>query len=842
MTDHDHRAGTDRTQRFLAGDSQSAVLIRHTDWQRTSVGPIETWPASLKAIVGMLLHSHHPMFLWWGPDLVQFYNDAYIPSFGVGKHPRAMGQRGADCWQEVWPIISPQIDDVMRRAIATWHEDHLVPILRNDQLEEVYWTYGYSPVFDDDGSVGGTLVVCTETTARVVGERRLRALRALSDRTALATDAPAVLSAAIDTFAQMASDVPFACLYGDESAPRLLATAGLDQEALVAQVDAQFRDRLVALAETGTAQSLDRPLPISGGAWPEPITHAVVMPLQPGRSHAPVGYLLFGLSPRLPFDKAYAAFVREIADQVASVHSRVIARQLSDLLEHGRNTLLRQAPVAAAVLTGPTHVFQLVNPLYQELVGRRDLIGKSYVEAFPELASTPLPGMLDRVYGTGEPFVTREMLVPLDRDGIGVLEQCYFRFTLEPMRDARGRVYGMMAIAVDITEQVSARQALEQANTAREALLEELQRASQAKDEFLAMLGHELRNPLSPILTALELMRLRGVHGADRERVIIDRQVRHMMRLVDDLLDVSRITRGSIELNRAPVRLADVVSDAIDTANPLIEALRHRLRVDVPAALIVNGDRVRLAQVMANLLTNAAKYTDPGGEIVVTAEAHGAEACVGVRDNGIGIPAEALTHIFELFVQARQTSARSKGGLGLGLAIVKNLVEMHGGQIRVTSDGLHRGTVCSVRLPLASPNEQEETVRPVAAAQSVSRGRHVLLVDDNADAAQTMAEALRALGHRVTVAADAPQALAIAATVVPDVALLDLGLPVVDGYELARRLRAEPGWPDVRLIALTGYGTATDRDRTRAAGFHEHLVKPADLTALDAALRAGDPT
>jgi PAS domain S-box-containing protein len=501
------------------------------------------------------------------------------------------------------------------------------------------------------------------------------------------------------------------------------------------------------------------------------------------------------------------------------------------------NGLLQQAPVAAALTTGPQHVFEAANPLFLQVAGREKLVGQTYLEAFPELASTDLPVILDRAYQTGVPVVTSEMRVPRDHRGP---RECHFRFHLQPVRDAAGAVQGLMAVAVDITEQVAARRVLERAHAERDELLRELENASRAKDEFLAMLGHELRNPLSPILTALQLMRMRGDRRGDREREIIERQVQHLVALVDDLLDISRITRGKIALKPERLHLADVVAKAIEMASPLIEQRRHRLAVEVPPDLMVDGDLSRLAQVLANLLTNAAKYTAPEGHISVRAQPRDGQAWIVVRDTGEGIAPEDLPRVFEAFTQEPQTSARSHGGLGLGLAIVKSLVAMHDGTITLHSHGKGHGTECVLRLPLAQgfapqASRDTETVAPATPAD----GREVLVVDDNEDAAETLGEALRTLGHRVQVASDAPEALAMATDYVPEVALLDLGLPVIDGCELAQRLRLQPGWSHVRLIALTGYGLERDRQRTRRAGFDAHLVKPVDLRTLHAALQSG---
>lgn len=309
------------------------------------------------------------------------------------------------------------------------------------------------------------------------------------------------------------------------------------------------------------------------------------------------------------------------------------------------------------------------------------------------------------------------------------------------------------------------------------------------------------------------------------------------MRLVDDLLDVSRITRGKIALKRERLALAEVVARAIEQASPLIEQRRHRLRVDILETLAVDGDGGRLAQVVANILTNAAKYSEPEGAIDVTAVRRGDEIRLHVRDTGVGVSAEMLPHVFGAFAQERQRSDRSQGGLGLGLAIVKSLVELHGGTVTLESEGVGRGAECIVRLPVSSGGSLPDGRRSTALVSVPPRGRRILLVDDNEDAAEMLAESLRGLGHVVELAFDGPSALDLATRFVPDVALLDLGLPVIDGYELANRLRQVGGWGAVPLAALTGYGQPNDRERTYTAGFSAHLIKPVDLSEVDATVR-----
>ncbi|MCU1385557.1 MAG: hypothetical protein JWL71_4254 [Acidobacteria bacterium] len=689
---------------FFNGGGVAGALVRSIDWTKTDVGPMYDWSESLKTTVSTVLHSRHPMFLWWGPHLVQFYNDAYLPSFGQGKHPAAMGQRGGHCWQEIWPVISPQIDDVMQRATSSWHEDHLVPIFRNGHLEEVYWTYGYSPVFESSGAVGGTLVVCTETTARVISDRRLSTLRLLAERLAHAMVPSAVLGAVTDMLTDADADVPFALVYEVTAAgrPRLVRSVGVGVEAGMS-IDGAVGDCLDQLAGDSTVQLLSQPIERTGYRWSEPVDEVFVARIASHDPRTALGYLVFGLSPRLPFDDSYREYLRQLADCIGQTVARNEAVHLHAVLENERNSLLEQAPVATAVLLGPDHIFLLANPLYRKMVGRADLVGKSYRQAFPELVDTLVPTLLDRVYRTGEPFVTNEMVARLDRDGTGRLEDCFFKFNLEPMRNAAGDVYGMMAVAVEITAIVQARQVVEKAHQEREELLRELERASRTKDEFLAMLGHELRSPLAPIVTALQLMRLRGVQGGEKERAVIERQVKHIVRLVEDLVDVSRITRGAIQLTIDRVSLNDVIAKAIEMVSPLIEARQHRLTVDVEDNLTLDGDAGRLSQVIANVLTNAAKYTDPKGDIAIRADSRDGAIRLTVRDTGVGIDPAMLRRVLEPFAQEHQASDRSRGGLGLGLAVVSSLVAAHGGTVALHSEGWGRGTECVICLPCSPP-------------------------------------------------------------------------------------------------------------------------------------------
>lgn len=395
-------------------------------------------------------------------------------------------------------------------------------------------------------------------------------------------------------------------------------------------------------------------------------------------------------------------------------------------------------------------------------------------------------------------------------------------------------------LAAYVTEARDARRAalnvMEDAIEAKDALRESerlLMETDRRKDEFLATLAHELRNPLAPIRNSVQIMRLTGVEGevAEQARETIERQVTHLVRLVDDLLDVSRINRNKFELRRERVALAVIVQSAVETSRPLIEASGQEFTVSLPSRTVwVNADLTRMAQAVSNLLNNAAKYTPEGGRIRLSAERRGEDAVVRVRDTGIGIPQEMLPHIFEMFRQVDSTQERSHGGLGIGLTLVKNLVEMHFGTVEVRSDGAGRGSEFVLRLPVAQAPEKLST-DPVSETAKIDR-RRILVVDDNLDSAESLAMLLKHAGHEIRTAHDGLEALEAAEAFRPDVILLDIGMPKLNGIEVARRIRKKPWGGSIVLVALTGWGQQEDRARSREAGFDDHLVKPVEHATL----------
>ncbi|MBK7972926.1 MAG: PAS domain-containing protein [Deltaproteobacteria bacterium] len=437
-----------------------------------------------------------------------------------------------------------------------------------------------------------------------------------------------------------------------------------------------------------------------------------------------------------------------------------------------------------------------------------DLIGKTISEV--------LPPELAREY---EPFYRRG----LAGESFGYDHHAHGRWFVThgvPLRDETGDVYAVLAFSHDITERKEAETALAVAD--------------RRKDEFLAMLAHELRNPIAPIANALALLE-RGPGAADdfaKLRELMHRQVRHMVRIIDDLLDVSRITRGLLELRREPLDLASVIRDAAEACRPMMERRGHTFTVALPATTVpVDGDAIRLSQVVGNLLFNACKYTPAGGRVELTLERGTSTAEVRVRDSGIGIPSEMLTTIFELFTQVDRSVERAQEGLGIGLSLAKRLVEMHGGAIRAESEGAGRGTVVIVTLPrMADP--PPDGIPVAAGSAQGGAAREVLVVDDNKDAADSLATLLRFDGHEVRVAYDGDVAIREVRARKPDVILLDLGLPKMSGYDVCRTLRCDDPDRAILVVALTGWGGSEDRARTHAAGFDAHLVKPVDLAAL----------
>ena len=1169
---------------WVVGGGEMGSLIRAKPWADTPLGPIEGWPQSLRSAVSILVPSKAQIILFWGPELVAIYNDAYRPVLGA-KHPDALGVPARRLFSEAWHVLEPLFMGVVNTGEAFWAKDHEFALERHGYLEETYFDVSYDPVRDESGRVGGLFCIVSDTTGRIVGERRLAALRDLGGIGAGATNAAEVLRNACAVLERYRKDLPFAALYagrklevsfgiddarrawplGEEELVRVgdaavlkIATYGylvaginpqrgfdaayadffrlvsaniagaisavqaLEDErrraaalaeldraktAFFANVSHEFRtpltlmlgpledvlarelapeareqlevvgrngQRLLKLVNTlldfarieaGRAQAAYRPAalgaltadlasnfrsaceraglrlsvdcpPLAEPAYIDPemwekivlnllsnafkftlhgeiavslrlkdrfelevrdtgagipadalprmferfhrvedtrgrshegsgiglalvnelvklhggsiavqstvgkgTTFTVTIPK--GRAHLPaqrvkgeaaaasasradayvaeaLGWLPgsapapeakkagprvlladdnadlreyarrllaehyevevapdgqaaleairarppqlvisdvmmprldgFGLLRELRADPALRAIPvillsarageearvegldkgadeylvkpfssRELLVRVGTLLRSAEMRRLADEARAQFETLLNEAPLGVYLVDEEFRI-AAVNPVAAPVFGDiPELVGRDFAEVmhrlWPQAYADEVVQIFRRTLETGEPHVVPERVERrLDR---GVTEYYEWRVSRIPLP---GRRKGVVCYFRDISRSVLAREALRDADA--------------RKDEFIATLAHELRNPLAPLRSSLDILKLAGSPPpADLAIGIMDRQLTHMVRLVDDLMEVSRITRGSVELRKERVRLDVALRNAMEAAEPMIRAGHHRVHLSLaPEPIMVEADPVRLAQIFGNLLNNAAKYSEDGGDITIEVRRERGEAVVAVRDTGEGIEPEQLPQLFKIFVRGNRRTGRNQSGLGIGLALVQRLVELHGGRVEAQSDGRGKGSVFTVRLPIIAAQSVAASARRVE--HPTMPPIRILLVDDNRDAADSLRALLNQVGAEVRVAHDGADALAAFEACRPRMVLLDIGMPGMDGYEVARRLRASSSGAQASLVALTGWGQDEDRRRVREAGFDHHLVKPADVAAL----------
>jgi len=685
----------------LPNDSETVALLRSTDWSSTSLGHPSTWPEALRLQLNICFESAFPIAVWWGPELIQFYNDGYRPILGATKHPGAFGGRAIDTWPDIWPTIGPMVRQVVEQGIAVKGEDMPLVLERNGYPELCHFTFSYSPIRNIDGQIDGMFTADVETSERVRAERRLAfqlgladALRAVNDPVQIAERATAMLGDHIGAgragYGHVDMRPQTVTVDGGWTDGRMASLAGVSRllDSFGPDIVGELKaGRTLRLNDIGTDP---RSAPYADGYASIGTQSLIVVPMLKRGELKSILYLHCA-KPR-SWTAADVAIAEDVAVRIADAIERASAE---------RRLRSERARLQAVVDTIPTGLIMMDEDgtlLIENDEWKRTWGGNAQLDGGIDY---------DRYKGswadTGEPvapekwpcFVSlkqgaaiRDVVIDIERfngtRGTIVVSSA-------AIRDDSGRVVGAVAANMDITE----------LRAAQMQLLD----ADRRKDEFLAMLGHELRNPLAPISTAAEMLRMvaRGDAKVAKASEVIVRQVKHLSALVDDLLDVSRVTRGLVQLNKEVVDLNAIVDSAVEQSQPLMESRKHSLRIRHEGAHPrVEGDRNRLVQIVVNLLNNAAKYTPEGGVVTLTVRNDAHHAFVDVQDNGIGIEANLLRRIFDLFTQAQRTPDRSQGGLGIGLALVKRLVNLHGGEISAASNGPGTGAEFKVSLPLSS--------------------------------------------------------------------------------------------------------------------------------------------
>ncbi len=648
-----------------------ADLTRSFHWAQTSVGPIEQWPDTLLTTVNTLLASRQPMFLWWGDHLVQFYNDGYRPSIRADKHPKALGQRGEECWPEIWPIIHPQIEAVMKHGHASWHEDQLVPIYRDGKLEDVFWTYGYSPVRDPSGAICGTLVTSLDTTGRVLAEQQLRSSqqqgKALFD---LASDAIFV------------ADVNGRITEVNLAACRLLGFPSSDL------LDRNYYDLIAETEAPRLWKTRDALLKggISVEEWQLVTRDGSILSTEISAAFLP--------------DGRWQAFVRDITER-----KRLEAERLFLMHELQRERtrladLFQQAPAFFAVLRGPEHIFELINPLYQELIGHRSVVGKPVHEAIPEAKDQGFTALLDRVYQTGETFVGRGTRISLARSASEPLEDRYLDFIYQPMREADGTISGTIVLGVDVTEGKRAELALMQTEKLA------------AVGRLASSIAHEINNPLESITNLLYLARqsseVREIHD------YLDTAERELGRVSAISTQTLRFYKQSTK--QQAVSCLELLGESLSVFKGRLSNTDIRVEKGKRACRLVVCFEGEIRQVLNNLIVNAIDASPPQRGRLLLRSREGTNWKTGIKglvitvaDNGSGMSAQTQKRIFEPFFTTKGLT-----GIGLGLWVSCEIVNRHKGELRCRSSQLpgRSGTVFTLFLPFNSTLPQES--QPIA--------------------------------------------------------------------------------------------------------------------------------
>jgi len=787
-----------------------AARVRAFDWASTPLGPPQQWPQSLRIAVGICLNSRFPMFVWWGPQLINIYNDGYIPMLGK-RHPAALGKPAQPTWQEIWHIVGPQAEAVMQRGEATWNERVLLVMERHGYTEETWFTWSYSPIPDEQGGIGGLFCAVTEDTARVMAER---------ERDRLAGQKQLALNAA------------------------QMGWWHFDPRTNISQWDARYAQ---IFGVSGSQRNNDEILNL---LHPDDLpsvlakVRAALDPQNPQSFSAEYRVNHSDGSTRWVEAHGLATFAGEGAERKAISLVGTVAdiTEQKKAQESLRESEARFRQLADAM---PQIVWSARGDGTLDYYNQRWFEYIDRAEDDPESTRWELylhKDDLDRVFKTWAEAISTGCDYVIEfrvrrADG----QYRWFLVRAMPIKDAAGNIMRWFGTCTDIHEQKRLLADNENLLTSERLARAEAETANKAKDKFLAVLSHELRTPLSPVLLSVAAMEIdEDLPFKFRQDVaMIRRNIDLETKLIDDLLDLSRVTSGKLRLALQPVRVHDLLRHVLQSSVSDMPGKKLNLETKFDARDDrINADPARLQQVFWNLLRNAVKFTPENGRITIRTwnDPLSREFNVEVRDTGVGIDTNVLPRIFDAFEQGNSRVTRQFGGLGLGLAIAKAVVEMHGGAISASSEGEGKGAAFTLRLgkPVdAAASDGDEKSLPPGHRRRRSLVR-ILLVEDHPDTARTLARLLIAIGYEVRVAINTSEALQLAEAEPFDIVISDIGLPDGTGHELMRQLREKHG---LRGVALTGYGMEDDMRNSREAGFLDHVVKPIDVAQLEAVIQ-----
>ncbi|MFZ6655797.1 ATP-binding protein [Undibacterium sp. TJN19] len=825
---------------FASAGGKMGAQFRQTDWANTPLGAMSEWPQSLRTAVGIMLNSGHPMYVAWGPQLCFLYNDGYEQILGAkADHPELiLGKPFHVVWADVWNEVKPMLDLALD-GTSTWQQDYPFILNRNGYEEKTYVTFSCSPIHDESGKVAGVFCACMETTGKVIASQQrdhaLKELTTSAEKLELATD---LAELGLFDHDLLTDEViwnahtrrHFGLAAGAQVSPAMfpLAFHPDDHDRVLAETAAFF-----AASKEERYEVEYRTIGLDDGKERWLVARGRLLLDEAGKAARLVGTTM-DITARQQVEQRLRLLDKISEVTRVAVDPTVIMMETTRLL----GEYLGVTRVAYADLEPDNDCFTIRHDW--TVPDAISTVGVYSLDLFGTRAAGNLrKGLTLQIFNVDQELAEQDGAAMFRQIGIQAIICC-------PLVKA-GRLAAMMAVHQDrpriwsADEVILVEAVVERcwAHIERVRAIDALREADRRKTEFLAMLAHELRNPLAPVRNGLEVLKLRADNPAMMSRIhaMMERQIGHMVHLIDDLLDIARIASGKVVLKKQHVELQQIITAAIETSMPLIEAAQHVLTVDMAdGPFMLDADPVRMGQVISNLLSNAAKYTPARGEIRLSVSRHEEGVLLSVTDNGMGIPAESLPLIFEMFAQVGRNMDRAKGGLGIGLSLVRRLLDMHGGTVTACSEGAGKGSTFTVRLPLLVTTDTERQADAGGSMHQQPGRLRVLVVDDNVDAAESLSDLLEISGHQTAVAHHGDAALKLVTEFSPQVIFLDIGLPGLNGYELASIIRAMPAMQAATLVALTGWGTEDDRARSKAASFDYHLVKPATLEHIIAVL------